>query len=64
LKLVSADPMPDWTVVVTHCGRICFDRRKVNLGQVFARQQVGVRQVTELVWLVSLMEYDSGTSTN
>jgi putative transposase len=56
--------MPDWTVVVTHCGRICFDRRKVNLSQVFARQQVGVRQVTELVWLVSLMEYDSGTSTN
>jgi putative transposase len=56
--------MPDWTAVVTYCGRICFDRRKVNLSQVFARQQVGVRQVTELVWLVSLMEYDSGTSTN
>jgi len=30
---------------VTHCGRICFKSRKVNLSQVFAGQQVGVRQV-------------------
>ena len=28
-------------------GRICFKGRKVNLGQVFAGQQVGVRQVSE-----------------
>ena len=29
-------PFHDWTAMVTHCGRLCFDRRKVNLSQVFA----------------------------
>jgi len=55
-----AYPFHDWTAVVTHCGRLCFDRRKVNLSHVFAGQQVGVRQVTERIWLVSFMEYDLG----
>ena len=55
-----AYPFHDWTSVVTHCGRICFKRRKVNLSQVFAGQQVGVRQVTDRIWLVSFMEYDLG----
>ena len=41
-------------------GGICFDRRKVNLSQVFAGQQVGVRQVTDRIWLVSFMDYDLG----
>ena len=55
-----AYPYHDWTAVVTHCGRLCFDRRKVNLSKVFAGQQVGVRQVTDRIWLVSFMEYDLG----
>jgi putative transposase len=55
-----AYPFHDWTAIVTHCGRICFNWRKVNLSQVFAGQQVGVRQVTDRVWLVSFMEYDLG----
>src|SRR5687767_6447444 len=55
-----AYPFHDWTAVVTHCGRLCFDRRKVNLSQVFAGQQVGVRQVTDRIWLVSFMDYDLG----
>lgn len=50
-----AYPFHDWTAIVTHCGRLCFDRRKVNLSQVFA-----VRQVTDRIWLVSFMEYDPG----
>jgi hypothetical protein len=29
-------PFHDWTATVTHCGRICFKKRKVNLSQVFA----------------------------
>jgi len=45
---------------VTHCGRLCFDCRKVNLSQVCAGQQVGVRQVTDRIWLVRFMEYDLG----
>jgi putative transposase len=32
----------------------------VNLSQVFAGQQVGVRQVSERIWLVSFMQYDLG----
>jgi putative transposase len=53
-------PLHDWATTVTHCGRICFKNRKVNLSQVFAGQQVGVRQVDEHVWLVSFMHYDLG----
>ena len=53
-------PFHDWTSIVTRCGRICFNWRKVNLSQVFAGQQVGVRQVTDRIWLVSFMEYDLG----
>jgi len=40
------------------CGRLCFDRRKVNLSQASAGHQVGVRQVTDRIWLVSFMDYD------
>ena len=47
-------------MTVTHCGRICFKSRKVNLSQVFAGQQVGVRQVDEHLWLVTFMHYDLG----
>ena len=53
-------PLHDWASTVTHCGRICFKGRKVNLSQVFAGQQVGVRQVSERIWLVTFMHYDLG----
>jgi putative transposase len=33
-------PFHDRTVTVTRCGRICFGRRKINLSQVFAGQNV------------------------
>ena len=55
-----AYPFHDWTAIVTRCGRICFNWRKVNLSQVFAGQRVGVRQVTDRIWLVSFMDYDLG----
>ena len=45
---------------MTTCGRICYKKRKVNLSQVFAGQDVGVRQVEEHVWLVTFMHYDLG----
>jgi putative transposase len=32
--------MNNWTGTVTHCGRICYKRRKINLSQVFAGQDV------------------------
>ncbi len=40
-------PFHDSTFTVTHCGRICFNGRKVNLSLVFAGQNVGVTQVGE-----------------
>ena len=53
-------PFHDHTITVTHCGRICFKGRKVNLSHVFAGQNVGVTQVGDRVWLVSFMQYDLG----
>jgi putative transposase len=53
-------PFHDWSAVVTRCGRICYQRRKINLSQVFAGQKVGVKQTAEHIWLVSFMEYDLG----
>jgi putative transposase len=53
-------PFHDRTVTVTRCGRICFGRRKINLSKVFAGQNVGVRQITDHIWMVSFMHYDLG----
>ncbi len=53
-------PLHDWSATVTHCGRICYNRRKINLSTVFAGQRVGVRQVSDDIWLVSFMQYDLG----
>jgi putative transposase len=55
-----AYPFHDWTAVVTRCGRICYQRRKVNLSQVFAGQTVGVKQTDDHIWLVTFMDYDLG----
>jgi putative transposase len=55
-----AYPFHDIAITVTHCGRICFKGRKVNLSQAFAGQTVGVTQVGERIWLVSFMQYDLG----
>jgi len=53
-------PYHDRTVRVTHCGRICLGKRKINLSKVFAGQFVGIREVDEQIWLVSFMDYDLG----
>ncbi len=53
-------PFHDWSAVVTHCGRICFKGRKINLSHVFAGQLVGIKQVEDRIWLVSFMHYDLG----
>jgi len=53
-------PFADATFTVTHCGRICFQGRKINLSHVFAGQNVGVTQVGDHVWLVTFMHYDLG----
>lgn len=53
-------PAHDWTAVVTRCGRICYQGRKINVSQVFAGQTVGVKQTDDHIWLVTFMEYDLG----
>ena len=53
-------PFHDATFTVTHCGRICFHGRKINLSHVFAGQNVGVTQVGDRIWLVTFMQYDLG----
>jgi hypothetical protein len=53
-------PFHDRAITVTCCGRLCFDSRKINLSQVFAGQTVGIREVSEKIWLVSFMNYDLG----
>ena len=57
-------PMHDKSLIVTTCGRICFNTRKINLSQVFAGQRVGIKQVEERLWLVSFMDYDLGYFDN
>jgi putative transposase len=53
-------PFHDRTVMVTNCGRICIGKRKINLSTVFAGQNVGVKEVSDKIWLVSFMKYDLG----
>jgi putative transposase len=53
-------PFHDKTVTVTTCGRICLNRKKVNLSTVFAGQKVGIKQVDDTLWLASFMTYDLG----
>ncbi len=53
-------PFHDKTVTVTTCGRICLNRKKVNLSTVFAGQKVGIKQVDDKLWLASFMLYDLG----
>jgi putative transposase len=53
-------PFHDRAATVTTCGRICFNRQKINLSQVFAGQTVGIKQTDERIWLVSFMDDDLG----
>ena len=53
-------PFHDRTVTVTNCGRICIRGKKINLSYVFSGQDVGVKEVSEGIWLVSFMDYDLG----
>src|SRR6202040_1452961 len=56
-------PFHDKTLTVTTCGHICFNRPKINLSSVFAGQKVGIKQVSEEIWLVTFWTMISDTST-
>lgn len=53
-------PFHDKTVTVTHCGRICMNGRKLHFSQVFAGQDVGLKEDEDGIWLVSFMDFDLG----
>ena len=53
-------PSHDRTISVTQCGRICIGRRKINFSILFAGQNVGIKEMSDKIWLVSLMRYDLG----
>jgi len=57
-------PFHDRTVTVTHCGRICLGKRKINLSQSFAGQNVGIKEISDRIWLVTFMHYDLGFFDN
>ena len=50
----------DKTVTITHCGRICMGKKKINVSSVLAGQNVGITQTDEQIWLVTFMNYDLG----
>jgi hypothetical protein len=53
-------PFHERTITVTRCGRICVGTKKINLSQVFAGQNVGIKEDEDNIWLVSFMHYDIG----
>ena len=44
----------------TLCGRICFNRQKINISTVLAGQCVGIKEADDGIWIVSFMCYDLG----
>jgi putative transposase len=53
-------PLHDRTIEVTSCGRICIGKTKINLSKVFMGQRLGLKEVSDGVWLVTFMDYDLG----
>jgi putative transposase len=43
-------PFHDKAVRVTHCGRICLGRRKINLSRALAGQIVGIREIASRIF--------------
>jgi transposase InsO family protein len=53
-------PWHDREILVTACGRICMQRKKINISTVLAGQKLGIKEVDDGIWLVSFMHYDLG----
>jgi hypothetical protein len=53
-------PFHDRDALVTHCGRICMLRQKINISTVMAGQKLGLKEVEDGIWLVSFLHYDLG----
>lgn len=53
-------PFHDRDGIVTHCGRLCIHRKKINISTVLAGQKIGLKEVDDGIWLVSFLRYDLG----
>jgi transposase InsO family protein len=53
-------PFHDRDILVTACGRICMQQKKINISTVLAGQKLGIKEVDDGIWLVSFMHYDLG----
>ncbi|GGB63395.1 hypothetical protein GCM10011316_39060 [Roseibium aquae] len=53
-------PFHDRDALVTACGRICMHRKKINVSTVLAGQKLGIKEVEEGIWLISVMTNDLG----
>ena len=53
-------PLHDREVLVTHCGRICIYRKRVNISTALAGQRLGIKEVDDGIWIVSFMRYHLG----
>ena len=47
-------PFHDKHILVTACGRVCMHRKKINISTVMAGQRLGIKEVDDGIWLVSL----------
>lgn len=53
-------PFADKSVTITHCGRICLNKKKINISSVLAGQKVGITEIDDKIWLLTFMNYDLG----
>jgi transposase InsO family protein len=53
-------PYHDKAIIVTTCGRICMNNRKISLSKVLSGQKIGIKEVEDKIWLVTFMDYDIG----
>jgi hypothetical protein len=56
-------PFHDREILVTACGRICMQKKRINISGFLAGQRLGIKEVDEGIWLVSFMHYDLACTT-
>ena len=47
-------------VLVTCSGRICMHREKINISTAMAAQRLGIKEVEDGIWRVSVVNCDLG----
>ena len=53
-------PFHDRDILVTACGRNGMHRKKSNIATVLAGQRLGIKEVNDGIWLVSVINDDPG----